>query len=181
MFNFTYYLLLFSEIFMSKLIFDDTTYFLKRNPFTNVLFILFMLYSLFFYYRNYPNILKEITTLKNLDPIALILTLIAIIFFYSIFILIFVTIYFLSVYFEFDVKSNKLMTYRYFILWKYHMKLIELQDYKDIGYQDTSQSKKLFLDPKNDSAKKVYLTSVTDKKLKTEVWQLFLRDLKKTF
>ena len=61
------------------------------------------------------------------------------------------------------------------------MKIIALQDYENINYQETSRSKKLFLVPKIESAKKVYLALVSDKTLKTDVWQSLLNDLKKAF
>ena len=69
--------------------------------------------------------------------------------------------------------------YRYFIWWKYKVIPINLNQFKDIYIEQASN--RLFLVPKEDEGKYVYLTSVKPKILNTNIWVCLINDIKKNF
>ena len=163
---------------MSKLIFDDHSYILKRNPYANWLFIIIVIYSIISFYIYYPRILE---IYSKLDLLTLIIYLIFVIVFDLSLILLILLSYFFSIYFEFDSISNQLIIYRYFIWWKYKFTSIDLKQFKDLYVQQVYPTKKLFLDPRDEQKNKDYLTSVNYKLFETSVWKSFITDLKRNF
>ena len=99
----------------------------------------------------------------------------------AVFILIFLLLYFYSNSFsiEYEMGTQTLVNYNDLVVLKIKTELKDLSNYKEVGIEGVSGRNKLFLEPKEETHKKEYLTNVDTRNYKEGIWKEFLEEVRK--